>query len=86
MRLKSTVLKVAHHGSNSSTTSEFLTGVDPLFAAISVGADNKFGHPTDEVIDRIEKVVVENGLYVTSEDGMIEFITNGEKLWVQTER
>ncbi|NQT71623.1 MAG: MBL fold metallo-hydrolase [Chloroflexi bacterium] len=85
-RLKSTVLKVAHHGSNSSTTPEFLTGVDPLFAAISAGADNKFGHPTNEVIDRIEKVVVEDGLYVTSEDGAIEFITNGEKLWVQTRR
>ena len=52
--LNSTILKVAHHGSKTSTTEEFLKAVSPKFAFIGVGKDNKFGHPNDEVIKRLE--------------------------------
>ena len=84
--LTSTVLKVAHHGSTTSTTAEFLAVVNPRLAVISVGADNKFGHPSDEVMDRlIEKLGSEN-IYRTDQHGTIEFITDGERLWVKVGR
>ncbi len=83
-KLKSTVLKVAHHGSSSSTSHGFLKEADPLFAAISAGADNRFGHPTEEVLEKLESAVGEEGIYLTAEDGTIEFISDGKKLWVGT--
>jgi competence protein ComEC len=52
--LKSTILKVAHHGSSSSTTQEFLKIVAPKICLIGVGKNNKFGHPNEEVIKRLE--------------------------------
>ncbi|MBT9149249.1 MAG: ComE operon protein 3 [Dehalococcoidia bacterium] len=82
VKLISTVLKVAHQGSNTSTTPEFLSEVKPMLAAISVGADNRFGHPHDEVVDRLRRAIGEDRLFLTSEDGTITFITDGEKLWV----
>lgn len=53
--LKSTVLKVAHHGSKTSSTEEFLKEVRPQIALIGVGKNNLFGHPTKEIIRRLEK-------------------------------
>jgi competence protein ComEC len=82
----STVLKVAHHGSATSTSSEFLAVVSPQLAVISVGADNRFGHPTDAVLARLEEVVSSENIYRTDEDGAIEFITDGERLWVEVEK
>jgi competence protein ComEC len=82
--LNSTVLKVAHHGSDTSTTPEFLAVVAPQLAVISVGADNKFGHPKREVVDRLEKKLGAKNIYRTDQHGTIEFITDGEKLWVET--
>lgn len=84
--LASTVLKVAHHGSDTSTTPEFLTVVDPQVAVISAGEDNKFGHPSDEVLDRLKERINQQNIYRTDEHGTIEFITNGERLWVEVER
>jgi competence protein ComEC len=84
--LISTVLKVAHHGSDTSTTPEFLAVVSPKLAVISVGADNEYGHPTEEVLRRLEGVVGEENIYRTDEDGTVEFITDGERLWLKTER
>lgn len=84
--LTSTVLKVAHHGSSTSTTEEFLAVVSPQLAVISAGADNKFGHPSDEVIGRLEERIGTENIYRTDEQGTIEFITDGEKLWVEVER
>ncbi len=52
--LKSTVLKVAHHGSKSSSTEEFLQAVNSKIALIGVGETNMFGHPTQEVLNRLE--------------------------------
>lgn len=82
-KLKSTVLKVAHHGSKTSTMPQFLAVVDPELAVISVGADNKFGHPSPEVVERLVDSLGENKLYRTDKDGTIEFITDGERLWVK---
>ncbi len=84
--LRSTVLKVAHHGSKTSTSSQFLAAVDPEVAVISVGADNPFGHPGPEVVERLVDRLGEGKVYLTSENGTIEFITDGEKLWVRVER
>lgn len=50
------LLKVAHHGSNSSTSKDFIDKVMPQYAIISVGSNNLYGHPTDEVIDRLKGV------------------------------
>lgn len=84
--LRSSVLKVAHHGSKTSTTPQFLVVVDSQIAVISVGADNTFGHPCDEVVERLRERLGEDSVYLTSQNGTIEFITDGEKLWVKVER
>jgi len=84
--LSSTVLKVAHHGSDTSTTSEFLAVVNPRLAVISAGVDNKFGHPSDEVLDRLKERLDPENIYRTDQQGTIEFITDGERLWVEVGR
>jgi competence protein ComEC len=84
--LTSTVLKVAHHGSDTSSSAAFLAVVDPQLAVISVGADNTFGHPGSETIQRLTDVVGSDKIYRTDKDGTVECITNGERLWVKTER
>ncbi|HEY4711655.1 MAG TPA: ComEC/Rec2 family competence protein, partial [Dehalococcoidia bacterium] len=83
--LKSTVLKVAHHGSQTSTTSQFLAAVAPEVAVISVGEDNPFGHPSPEVMERLIGRLGEENVYRTDEDGTVEFITDGERLWVKAD-
>jgi competence protein ComEC len=80
--LNSTVLKVAHHGSDTSSCAEFLAEVKPQVAVISVGADNLFGHPSPEVVDRLSS----SHLYRTDLQGTVELITDGNRLWVKTER
>ena len=54
--LKSTILKVAHHGSKSSSIQEILDKIKPEIALIGVGENNKFGHPNDEVLDRLKYI------------------------------
>ncbi|MBN2098897.1 MAG: DNA internalization-related competence protein ComEC/Rec2 [Dehalococcoidia bacterium] len=78
--LDCTVLKVGHHGSKYSTTPEFLDAVDPQVAVISVGEGNTFGHPSDELLARLNGVEV----YRTDECGTITFSTDGKRLWVKT--
>src|SRR5947208_17165361 len=56
--LKTTVLKVAHHGSLTSTSPDFVARTSPLVDVISVGANNRYGHPSDEVIARLTGDVV----------------------------
>lgn len=54
--LKSTILKIAHHGSKTSSTQSFLERVKPRIALIGVGKNNTFGHPSDSVIKRLENL------------------------------
>ena len=55
-QLNSTILKVAHHGSKSSSIQEFLELVKPKIALIGVGEKNKFGHPNQLVLERLENL------------------------------
>lgn len=54
--LKSNILKVAHHGSKSSSTEKFIEAIKPKIALIGVGEGNTFGHPNKEVLERIERI------------------------------
>ncbi len=83
--LRSTVLKAAHHGSDTSTTLQFLAAVDPEVAVISAGVDNSFGHPSSDVMDRLTDRLGEDNIYRTDVDSTIEFISDGERLWVKTD-
>lgn len=82
----SNVLKIAHHGSDSSTSEEFLAAVNPQIAVISVGTDNQYGLPSETVIARLTERLGTENIYRTDRDGTIEFITDGEKLWVKVAR
>ncbi len=84
--VQSTALKVSHHGSDTSSSEEFLAGVDPQVAVVSSGADNPFGHPSREVMGRLADAVGEDSVYLTSGQGTIELTTDGERLWVRSER
>lgn len=84
--LQSQVLKVAHHGSKSSTTAAFLRAVRPQWAVISAGADNSYGHPHPTVMARLEKAIGPDAIYQTAMQGSIHFSTDGQRLWVETER
>jgi competence protein ComEC len=81
--LTSTVLKAPHHGSNTSSSAAFLRAVDPKLAIISVGADNEFGHPSPKVLERLERVVGEEHVLRTDENGTIEVVTDGERIWIK---
>ena len=72
--LESDILKVAHHGSKTSTTEEFFKLVNPKISLIGVGKNNLFGHPSSEVIERIEKSNVK--IYRTDMNGEINIIIN----------
>ena len=84
MPLTATVLKSPHHGSKTSSSDAFLEAVAPQLVVISAGEDNRFGHPAPEVLERYAK----HGVTVlrTDEQGTVEFITDGERLWVETMR
>lgn len=58
--LRSNVLKVAHHGSKTSTTEEFLKAINPQIALIGVGKDNTFGHPNGDILERMQNLRCEN--------------------------
>jgi competence protein ComEC len=84
--LQSTVLKVGHHGSKSSTRSYYLGAVNPQVAVISVGAGNRFGHPSEETVERLNTYVGENMVLTTMDRGTITFTTDGKRLWVDSEQ
>ena len=76
--LKADILKVAHHGSKTSSTIEFLKAVSPKIALIGVGENNKFGHPNLEVIERLKSLGT--ATYRTDEMGEISIKTNCIKI------
>lgn len=76
------VLKVGHHGSDSSTSYRWLRAVDADYAVISVGKDNSYGHPSSEVLDRLADADVQ--VYRTDLQGDIVFASDGSELTVDT--
>jgi len=75
--IDSDVLKVAHHGSKTSSSEEFLKAVSPEIAVISVGRENKYGHPNEEVLELLEKYGIR--VLRTDKDGDIKIISDGNK-------
>ena len=69
--LSSSILKVGHHGSKTSSTAEFLDAVQPTFSIISAGINNRFNHPHQEVVDRL--VAHQSDILSTSKNGAIQF-------------
>jgi len=82
--LSADVLKVAHHGSNNSSSAGFVRAVQPTYAVISAGAGNRFGHPAAAVLDRLTQLGVT--ILRTDFAGTIELITDGQQWWVKVER
>jgi competence protein ComEC len=78
------VLKVAHHGSRTSSTEEFLDAVSPSFGVISVGLDNSYGLPNTDVIERLESRHA--AVYRTDRDGQITVLSDGHRIQVATFR
>lgn len=82
--LKSTLLKVGHHGSSTSTSYRFLRAVAPTYGVISVGTDNSYGHPHDEVMSRLRDADVL--LYRTDLQGDILCRSDGQTLTFTTKK
>lgn len=76
--LDSDVLKVGHHGSRTSTFNLFAEAVSPEYAVISAGKDNTYGHPRQEVLDRLQKLNAK--IVSTINEGTIKFETDGKTL------
>lgn len=72
------VLKVAHHGSSTSSSNSFLDIVKPAYAVISAGLDNAFGHPDSLIVERLLQRNIR--LFTTSTDGAITLSSNGKKI------
>ena len=78
--LHADVLKVGHHGSKNSTMPEFLSAVAPRISIISSGEENPYGHPHQELIERLEGSG--SRILRTDEDGAVQSLTDGHTLWV----
>jgi competence protein ComEC len=76
------VLKVAHHGSRTSSTEAFLNAANPVFAIVSVGLDNSYGHPNREVLERLGEHHAE--VWRTDESGLVTVLTDGKHLSVES--
>jgi competence protein ComEC len=82
LELKTDIIKISHHGSNNSNSSDFLAEVNPEIAVILVGLDNDFGHPSRRVIKRLEREDVE--IYRTDLDGDIKIVLDSKDYLVKT--
>ena len=74
------VLKVGHHGSKTSSSKEYINEINPKYSIISVGKNNRYGHPNNEVLDNLEN----SKIYRTDEDGSIMFKIKNNKLNIET--
>ena len=80
--IKADVLKVGHHGSDSSTSPAFLAKVKPAYAVISVGAGNSYGHPTAATLQKLQNAGCT--VYRTDLNGTVIFSSDGQKIEVST--
>ena len=74
------ILKVAHHGSSTSTSEEFIKTISPIYSIISVGKNNLYGHPNDDVIEILKNSIV----YRTDIDGDVIFKVYNGKMQIET--
>ncbi len=74
------VLKIGHHGSKTSSSKNFIDEIDPKYSIISVGKNNRYGHPNDSVLDNL----VDSKIYRTDQDGSIMFKIKNNKLEIET--
>ena len=73
-------LKVGHHGSKTSSSKEFINEINPKYSVISVGKNNRYGHPNKEVLNNLK----DSKIYRTDQDGSIMFKINNNKLKIET--
>ena len=74
------VLKVGHHGSMTSSGKEFINEINPRYSVISVGKNNRYGHPNKEVLDNLKK----SNIYRTDQNGSIMFKIKNKNLQIET--
>ena len=74
------VLKVGHHGSKTSNYKKFIDEIKPKYSIISVGKNNRYGHPNKEVLDTLN----DSKIYRTDQDGSIMFKIKNNKLKIDT--
>jgi len=82
--LASEVLKVGHHGSDTSSTPAFISRVRPRAAIISVGEGNDYNHPASQTIQTLEEAGAT--IYRTDRDGTVEIIADHENMWLRSQR
>lgn len=76
------ILKVAHHGSRYSTTEAWLDHVSPKWAVLSYGENNRYGHPGQQIVDRMKERRIQ--IWETARSGAISLRTDGKKIWWRT--
>ncbi len=74
------ILKVGHHGSKTSSSKEFINTINPKYSIISVGKNNRYGHPNKEVLNHLDK----SKIYRTDLDGSIMFKIRNNRLKIET--
>ena len=74
------VLKVGHHGSKTSSSDNFINEINPKYGVISVGKNNRYGHPNKEVLNTLKQ----SKIYRTDEDGSIMFKMKDNKMKIET--
>ena len=74
------VLKVGHHGSKTSSSKEFIDEINPKYGIISVGKNNRYGHPNKKVLNNLDGSII----YRTDQDGSIMFKIKKNKLRIET--
>ena len=74
------LLKVGHHGSKTSSSTEFINETNPKYSIISVGKNNRYGHPNKEVLNNLDS----SKIYRTDQDGSIMFKIKNNKLKIET--
>lgn len=74
------ILKVGHHGSKTSSSKNFITNISPKYGVISVGKNNRYGHPNKEVLDNLDEAII----YRTDYHGTIVFKVKNNKLKINT--
>lgn len=81
LSLDSDIMKASHHGSSNGLNNNFIRLTSPELVIFSVGEDNKFGHPSQEYIDYLEKNNIKH--YRTDQSGTVEIVSNGINFWTK---